>query len=216
MKKYEFEIAPSVVGKFFPNNRVKTKTQILNILLESVRYALSYSSLNINNSKGKIVLVVDKMSRLFFCSENKAYSIAFPFLTLKYNNQILFSLQNTDVDAYLVSNLITVINDDKFLEGCSIELSESLLDYEAENVSFWNVLRELLLYEDGYIRYDYDEKGFIDARNKGEEHRHPLNHFDLFYTNRATFKVGAENKIDLNDLIDILDIRTDCKYLKNW
>lgn len=216
MKKFEFEIGPSIFGKLFPTHRVKTKLEILNILLEAVRYSLSYDPNEIKSSKGKMILIIDKMSRIFFYTDNKAYSIAFPFFTIDNNEEIRFSFENIEVDAYLISNLISVIMDGSFMDGCSIDLSESLIDFEIENENFWLILRELLLYEEGYIRYDHDIVGFNEAREKGYEHRHPLNHFDLFYTNKATFKVGIENKINTDEFIEILNIKTDCKYMKNW
>jgi len=216
MKRFEFEIGHSILRKLFPPNRVKSKLQVLNILLETIRYCLSYNLDEIHSSQGKIVLIVDKMSRIFFSSENKSYSISFPFLSLQDKEGIRFSFENIDLDAYLVSNLIGVITNEGFMDGSSLELFESLVDFEKENEQIWCILRELLLYEDGYIRYDNDIIGFNKAKENGYEHRHPLNHFDFFYTNRATFKLGSETIIGIDEFIDILNIKTDCKYIKNW
>lgn len=215
MKRLEFEIAPSVLSKLFPTYRVKSKMQILSILLEATRYSLSYESIEIKSSHGKMVLIIDKMSRLFFFCENKAYSIAFPFLTTMNDNEINFSYKGTEINPYIISNLISVITEGRFMDGCSMDLSESLIDFESEHENFWLILRELLLYEDGYVRYDYDLTRYQEAKSKGCEHRHPLNHFDLFYTSNATFKVGSEDRVSLNSFIDVMNTNTDCKYLKN-
>lgn len=216
MKRIEFEIAPSVLSKFFPNYRVKTKIQILTILLESIRYSLSYESIKITTAKGKIILIIDKMSRLFFVSEDKAYSIALPFLLTFNDSHIGFSYKGIEIDSYIISNLISVVTQDSFMDGCSLDLSDSLINFETEHENFWLILKELLLYEDGYVRYDHDITGYAEAQKNGCEHRHPLNHLDLFYTSNATFKVGCETRVSIDGFIDVVNTNTDCKYLKNW
>jgi hypothetical protein len=69
--------------------------------------------------------------------------------------------------------------------------------------------------EDGYIRYDMNEVGYKEAKEKGFEHRHPLNHLDVFYTSKATFKLGLKKAIINDEFIDYLNIKTDCKYLQD-
>ncbi len=66
---------------------------------------------------------------------------------------------------------------------------------------------ELLILEDGYIRFEEDET---------REHPkiHPRFHFDIFYTNGATFKLGASNKTTLSSFIDLLNLKTECFYLQ--
>ena len=82
-------------------------------------------------------------------------------------------------------------------------------DYQEEcdeNENFLGFLRELLLMEDGYIRYDYDEE-----HKNGD--LHPLNHYDLFYSSHATFKIGLNAILSEDEFVDLLDIKSDCKYL---
>jgi len=216
MKKFEFDIAPSILGTIFPNYRIKTKLQILNILLETVRYTFSFPTFQVAKPKGKIVLIVDKMSRLFFYSDDKAYSVVFPFTTQEKDSELHFFYQGININSYLISNLIGIIKSDAFMAGNSLDFSESIIDLEHENEDFMFILRELILYEDGYVRFDFDEEGYNAAKDNGFEHRHPLHHFDLFYTSNATFKLGVENKLLIEDFIDILNINTDCKYMRNF
>lgn len=217
MKRIEFEITPSIHEIFFPNNRVKSKLQVLEILMEATRYMLSYAKEENNKSSGKLILIVDKMSRLFFQNEKKSYTITFPFLVLYDENEIKFiSKDNLEIDSFLISNTVTVINSGSIMDASSLDFYGSLLEYEYNDDNFWIFFRDLLLLEDGYIRYDTDEKGYLEAKEKGYEHRHPLTHCDLFYTNRATFKLGLEKELSLDDFIDIVNIKTDCRYMKNW
>ncbi|OSI12532.1 hypothetical protein BWD07_05380 [Neisseria canis] len=70
----------------------------------------------------------------------------------------------------------------------------------------YEILNSLLIMEDGYIRYDHDEE-----RENGK--LHPLYHYDIFYESGNTFKIGLTQKINVENLIDFVDITTDCHYI---
>lgn len=215
MKKYEFDIGQSYLELFFPKKRIKTKIQVLEILLEATRFMLVNHAIERKNIDGKIILIVDKMSRLFFFKNERYYSIVFPFYVNEIDNLLHFSFQNDiEVDAHLISNIFSIIKCETFKDKCSLDFAEPIYDYENEfNENFWVFLRELLLFEDGYIRYDKDTENYQLAKGKGEEHKHPLYHFDFFYSSNATFKIGLEKELIDQDFIELLDINTDCKYI---
>lgn len=79
-------------------------------------------------------------------------------------------------------------------------------DISEYNEGFWSLLRDLFLFDDGYIRYDYDE-----VLENGLTH--PLNHLDIFYSTRTTFKVGFKNRIREAHFMDLLDVNSDCHFL---
>lgn len=216
MKKFEFDIVEHAIDIFFPKKRVKTKLQLIVILLEATRYMLVYHEMKNIDKEGKVTLVIDKMSRLFFEKSDKFYSLVFPFNANKNGNKLSFSFQNIDVDSRLISNVISTIICDSFEDRSCLDFVDPIFEFESEQEDFWVFLRELILFEDGYIRYDKDIKGNLQAKVNGNEHRHPVNHYDLYYSNKASFKIGLENEIVMKDFIDLLDIKTDCKYLKNW
>ena len=58
----------------------------------------------------------------------------------------------------------------------------------------------------GYIRYDYDEK-------HENEKIHSLHHLDINYSSKGTYKIGLKKALKDEDFIDMLDLRTECKYL---
>lgn len=216
MKKYEFDIVQFAIDSFFPKERVKNKIQLIEILLEATRYMLVYPNIEKHDTKGKFTLVVDKMSRLFFEKDDKFISFVFPFYVSQIGDELNFTFQNIDVDSRLISNVISTIRCDSFKNQCSLDFADSMYDFESEQEDFWVFLRELILLEDGYIRYDKDTEGYNQAKERGEEHRHPVNHYDLYYSSNASFKIGLENEIELKEFIDLLDTKTDCKYLKKW
>ena len=227
MKRYEFNIHKGLIEKFFPKKRIKTKAQIIEVLMGSIQLILQNNKVSKEKIAGKIILIVDKMSRLFFISENKYYSIAFPFFIEEADNKFTLRLQKFDyldyiedendtfieIDYQIISNVLSFIKCDNFKEQCSLDFITPIDEYEQYDKNFWIFLRELLLMEDGYIRYDYDQENYEKAKEIGEIHSHPLNHFDLFYTSNATFKIGLNSNLNNDDFIDFLNINTNCQYL---
>lgn len=218
MKKWTFYLDTVFKDTFFPKERIKTKIQVINILLEASRYILLNQKIRKRDSSGEIKLVIDKMSRLFFTSDSKSYSIAFPFSIYEFEGNIKLSFKNNiNVNAYLISQTKSAINCNSFNDNCVLGFADSLddLQNQDEEEDLWFFLRELMIYEDGYVRYDNDPIGFKEASEKGVPHKHPLDHYDLFYSNSATFKIGLNQGITTNQFIDLLNRETDCKYLKN-
>lgn len=210
---FQLEINPSLIKTFFPEERVKDKYKILEILLEACRYMLHNEKVSKARSPYKIILYKEKMSRLIFVSENKIYSITFPFninylksdITINYKNRL-------DIDSQNISTLLSILKSPSMNSENCLDFIDPIVNYEQ---SLWTTLRDLLISEDGYIRYDRDENGYTEAKAKKEEHRHPLNHIDLFYTNQVTFKLGLNEKYVDTDLLDMMNTNTNCKYLNN-
>lgn len=217
MKKYKFDISTSQLEKFFPEERVKTKAQIIEILMETIRYISLNNNVPKEENSGTLVLNVDRMSRLFFFKKDKYFSIVFPFYTFEEDGKFNFSFQNKiDITSQLISKVISIIKCDEFKEKCSLDFVSPICEYEEQcDENFWIFLRELLLMEDGYLRYDYDLEEYEKAKKRGEENIHPLNHYDLFYSSNASFKIGLKKELLQDEFIDLLNTRTDCKYLTN-
>ena len=219
MKQYTFNLSQVIYNKVFPHYRVKTKAQIIEILMEATRFILLQNDSDFivsdGDAIGKIILHVDKMNRLFFFTEEKYYSIVFPFHFIEEEGRykIVFK-SHMEVTSRLISKVISIIKCDEFKEQCSLDFVAPICDAEEEcDENFWEFLRELLLMEDGYIRYDVDQVGYEQAVEKGEEDRHPLNHYDFFYSNSATFKIGLRNELTQKNFIDLVDINTNCMFL---
>lgn len=214
---FEIEIDQSSLSIFFPKFRIKDKLQILEILLESARYILHGDRKSKVNGLNKIVFFREKMNRIFLISENKIYSIIFPFnlqineknLTLNFKNLI-------EINSFVISNLIILLKNPLITSDNCFDFIEPISELEENyDENYWPIIKDLLIQEDGYIRYDKDEKGFEDAKLNTEENKHPLYHIDVFYTNGATFKLGLNKALPETDLIDILNTNTNCKFLKN-
>lgn len=223
MKRYDFELDKCTYNLLFPRHLINSKNEILEILMEATRYILVKTPADEGDARllyGKIVLIIDKMSRLFFCSKNKTYSIVFPFTIRDEDKTLNFLFQKEGieiaVDSELISHFISIIKSASFRSNCSLDFADSIDSLEEEyNKDFWVFMRYLLLMEDGYVRYDMDQGGYDKAVLRGKKHTHPLHHLDVFYTSNATFKLGLEKHMNNNDFIDCINVKTDCKYLKS-
>jgi len=216
MKKYEFPIYEMNLKLFFPHKRIKTKVQIIEVLMETIRYMMQKPEAVSVEPVGKIVLYVDKMSRLFFFKDKKFYSIGFPFFVSEEDGKLRFWFNDyLVIDSELVSNVMAILKCEEFDNKCSLDFVEPIYEYEVGyNDEFWFFLKELFLIEDGYIRYDIDQESYDQAEQKDTAKKHPLTHYDIFYTNIATFKVGLSKEICDKEFIDFLNINTDCGFIK--
>jgi len=139
MKRYEFELGMNIIKKFFPHYRIKDKLDVTRILLEAIRFMLVWPNVPKENTVGRLILYIDKMSRLFFISKNKYYSIVFPFLVKKVEEKFFFSLKNiVEIDSELISKAMSILNSEHFEKISSIDFIEPIFEYEERiNKKFW-------------------------------------------------------------------------------
>ena len=219
MKTYNYKISQATTVIFFPSQRIKTKKQILKILLETVRVMLvENSDENLKEQNSYFKVVIDKMSRIFYFSDKKYYSIYFPFTYIIDNGKNVISFKNQiEINSQIISNIIEILNDTRFESFYSLDFIEPINELESYyEDKLWFLIRELIMLEDGYVRFDNDIDNFNKAKQEGKEHTHPENHLDIFYSNGNTFKIGLERIIKTLEFEDYFNVATDCKYLKNY
>ena len=158
---------------------------------------------------GKLVLVISKMSRLFAVSEKKVFSVSFPFFVQEDESLLRFyAHSHPEIDSKVSSEILSLLEMDSLLAFPDIlNFAEIVSDACQGDELLWGLLRDLLTAEDGYVRYDFDE-----ANANG--HIHPIHHLDVFYSNNSTFKLGLPDAIGDVNLADILDLTSDCHYLR--
>lgn len=219
MKTYNYKISQATTVIFFPSQRIKTKKQILKILLETVRVMLvENSDENLKEQNSYFKVVIDKMSRIFYFSDKKYYSIYFPFTYIIDNGKNVISFKNQiEINSQIISNIIEILNDTRFESIYSLDFIEPINELESYyEDKLWFLIRELIMLEDGYVRFDNDIDNFNKAKQEGKEHTHPENHLDIFYSNGNIFKIGLERIIKTLEFEDYFNVATDCKYLKNY
>lgn len=191
---------------------LRKKKDFIILLLETVK--LFYIETTYAESYGKVTIIIDKMSRVFYGVENKMFSIVFPFGVEKDGEgyRIYDTSLDFEIDSRIISVMISILNRYE-LHGISGEeifdaYCESMQEDENEILveSAWKVLLRLQSVELGYIRYDYDEKN-------QDEKLHPLNHFDINYSTNVTYKIGLRKKIEMEYFISFVDVKKECVYL---
>ena len=208
----------------FTNVVIRQKKDIINLILEcstyllinknndKIHYKVNNSS-KLNNGDISIVIFIDKMSRLFFCSENKIQSFIFPFaLNLNKPSKVMLSYCGHDITLDILSMMKSIFYkkepDDLYAiydELFNNEIYNSK-SYD-ERVYLDKLLYNLIIFEDGYLRFD-----FHDEENERGDY-HPLHHVDFFYSNKATFKIGLSGMLNISECIDVLDTNKKCYYI---
>lgn len=207
MKEYEFLYdIHQAKHFFFP---IRTKRDVIKVLMQALKLIATYRQPPVEIAAGRIIIRISKMSRIFFTSEKKIYSLIFPFSVSENNGQFRFHTDShPDIGHRTTSQIISLINTTNFFsQSDAITSLEAIFEECAEDVYFWPLFRDLMLLESGYIRFDNDAK---NARG----HKHPLNHLDIFYSQNTTFKVGLLQESNIEHFCDMLDITTNCHYLQ--
>lgn len=216
MKKLKFEIQGPLLERAFPKELIKSRTQLLKLIFESCRFMMFNH--NVQHANSLMMLVVKDMSRLFFCADKKMYSIVFPFhvmLNPDKSPYVHFDLEGIDIDSAMISHLSEVVDSKKFESDCSLDFFEPISDKEAMFSSkFWFVLRYLMTYEIGYVRFDDDVLGYNEASKKGVPKLHPRYHYDINCSQSAAFKIGVDKKLSPDKFVDFLDDTIERKFLR--
>lgn len=211
MKIIERELNSVIYGKI--EKPIRGKKDSILLLLETLKL-VNYAQSSILNKRGKVMICVDKMSRIFYITDDKIFSLSFPFSLEERgedNYRIYDSLTDFEVTNRMISLLISIFERDEEL-GESLEnlmdfIIDSANDYDYKNMDdIWRMLIKLWHMEDGYIRYDSDA-----VHENGK--MHPLNHLDVNYSSGATYKIGLKQPIQMSEFKDILDITSNCYYL---
>lgn len=211
------------------------KTDFMRIILEISKIILMNNSIP-DEKKSGTCYINNQNNRIFFSQINgennieKHFSFHFPFKVIqkeeqgyKYN---LIRLVITDVYIQLdtISFILFLLNmgvfgKDSRLHNLFIDLPQLIGDdINTQKVSdeqmydINEVIHELLMFEPSYLRFELDE-----VHDKTDDPDvHPLHHFDIFYTDRTTFKLGVNKMCKFDDFCNILDNYTldkKCKYI---
>lgn len=217
LKSYGYQIDHNLI-KY--NSSIRSKSDIIKLLISIIKYLnivapKEYESM-IAGGPGNIILIlhIDKMSRIFVSENNKIHTFHFPFNLIVLGGKMKVYYNGIEIDNGILSLLTATfreLDDWQSIERIIESYWDAIDDFDisaAEAQIYNGLITFLLSFETGYLRFDHDEE---NAHNKPF---HPINHLDIYYTNKTKFKVGLQNKIDHVQLIDILNISTPCMTLR--
>jgi hypothetical protein len=208
MKRYSFRIAHWNSDAIF--SPIRCKKDSIRLLMKTIKLMDVNEEIRREDCIGTIDLVVSKMSRLFYFSGQKYFSINFPFYVEERGERLLFrSRLMLALDSMVTSMILGLLDSPECFESnCILSFADPIFDLSDSLADIWPLFRELLMHEDGYIRYDYDPKNVNGTI-------HPLHHLDVFYSSDAAFKIGLHSGIGQDKLIDILRAETSCSFLSD-
>ncbi len=187
---------------------IRSKRDVITLLMKTIK-VLMLPSFPPKKIAGEIILQVAKMNRLFFVRSDKMFSINFPFVAVEEEDCLRFrSIHHAGINSMIASQILAILESSESMDSREVlQFAEPILDLCEADGDFWCLFRELLMQEDGYIRYDHDP-------NRSNGHLHPLHHLDIFYTTASTFKLGLNSTISSGHFADLLDVNTNCHYVR--
>lgn len=212
MKRYEFDL-PDLLYKQ-ACEPIRDKYKLLTLLVQTIKYLIitPISSIPSSSCEHKLIVYVDKMSRLLYCMKDKIFSFQFPLKICESNDEKYISIQdqnNLIIDSKISSFLLTIFQSEDIKDSnLSNKVAERIIDYDLYSFEHQlnNLVKYLIMFEPGYIRYDND---IVHINGM----QHPEYHLDLFYSENSTMKLGLHDSIDYNWLLDIMNTKTNCKYI---
>lgn len=219
MKLFMYHTSPLLIEY---DSSIRRKVDIIKLLLNVIRLSKvkqpeDIESINTSNEEEKIdiIICINKMSRVFICEKNKIHTFQLPFI-IKQNGSNLLDIYFNGylLDSEIISKCIRFFNE--LGDVLNIEEIIEILWKEVEEgePTKNNIINELIIYlmlfESGYLRCDYDSNP-----ERVNEITHPINHLDMYYSSRNTFKIGLKRKYKRNDLINLVNIESPCVFIQD-
>lgn len=205
-----FELALDEYQAAIYKSAIRSKRDVLLVWMESIKNYLVDQPPSVDRTAAHLIIEIDSMSRIFCTLDGgkKIFSLSFPFAATLSDGQYQFrSREGIEIDSRVSSNVISLVESGEIFGTQDFSrFIDPILEMSEYDPQLWSLVRELMVAEDGYIRYDWDE-----TRQDG--HRHPLHHLDVCYSNACGFKVGLNGQLDQPAFVAILDAATDCHYL---
>ena len=219
MKAYGIDINPRMIQY---NAAIRQKGDVARLLVNIVRFLnvlgippqLDSLTKNWSEDYIRLILYIEKMSRVFICERDKIHTFQFPFQIIIEEDHcvVLFEGEHiTSSTCSILSSVFEELSEDESLEAVLEKYWEIVSDLEIgmqDNKMCGKLITFLLSFEAGYLRFDMDE---LNANGK----MHPKEHLDINYSTGCTFKLGLSKGLNYSELIDILNINTACHYLQN-
>ena len=211
---------------------LKNRVKLINLVLFISKFLLvnpypidekdRVGQLNYDKNTKRLMLTENNLET----SECRHFSLQYPFNIKCDKENYRISLQSTSNEFEIYSvhiQILQMLLDEGVLDyqkakyGISMETHSKIENIVINDLDVKNpdnlisetldIFLDLLVFEPAYIRFDEDAK-----RQDGDIH--PLYHFDIFYSNAPSLKIGSKAKINFDEFNRILEKNgQSCKYL---
>lgn len=203
--------------------KIKDKWDCVRLLLHCARFiSINYADRSIAVPPKASISTLGEYLKLdilpvpriyLYVGSNKYISIVFPFMFDTRLGTPKLWYKGVWVTERIISGVLTLINSHKENNSIIGKTNSSLIELYLSDDEFdtlpdesYYLLGELLSLEMGYIRHDHDP-----ANENGKIH--PKIHFDINYSQNATFKYGISKMLSSQEFERIFDKNSDCYYL---
>jgi hypothetical protein len=227
----------------FLNYRVKNKGEIISIWIKILKKLIYgnfkiVDSMPLFNNETTIISIDNDNSRIFMIDSHKGnhkkmvsisspLSISLPQIDGIEINTIKVKVFNEDINEkklILIEYVVNSLIKDGQIMPIDYAISEGTKSYDADIQAFsdtddsflYTFITNMLSFEEGYIRYDFDTKNSSEKIYMNEPQKkylHPTYHLDIFLHTYSTFKVGLSDKINVVDFQNILSPNVNCHFL---
>lgn len=216
MKAYGFDLKPNLIRY---NSSIRNKINVIQILIEVSRWLnilkpklLDELSTTIEDGDIRVIIYIDKMSRIFIMENDKIHSFNFPFELKVENDKYIVVFKNIIINNATCSILYAIFDDifdcesiEKILEQYWNIAADFLISAEEGGI-YAELITHLLSFEPGYLRFDHDE-------TRSHLEFHPQDHIDIGYSSGVTYKLGLRKRINVMEMIDVININTPCMFI---
>lgn len=212
MNKYFYKNVPRhFINKFCAVRDPFDNLANLLVIADVVNYS---EAAQVNGSEDDFDFAIfsGSYSRALIKKEGGYFSMAFPFQIINHGDRISLSCdyKRWEVDGLFVSIMRSAINDAKKGNISHDEFVLSISDtYDidtAMSIEYFGTFLKLICDDHGYFRFDDDpdnENGDL----------HPRYHFDFFYKNGSSIKIGYNGEVDIECFYSFFDSARPKKYI---
>ncbi|EPS4549119.1 hypothetical protein ACVEVU_002284 [Morganella morganii] len=185
-------------------------------VLQAIEIVNCCHSCNVENIKGDLdfdlAIFTGDFHRFLIRKDDGYFSMAIPFQVIIEGETISFNsdLLQENVGGHVISILRNAISSTLDSSHSHEEVILSIVDNFnlsfPEALLYYDTFTSLLANDHGYFRFDDDEE-----HENG--HVHPRYHFDVFYKNTSSIKIGYDKYDTLDCFYSLVDKNIPKKYL---
>lgn len=160
-----------------------------------------------------LAIFTGNFNRALIRKDNGYFSMAIPFQITKEEERFFFNFDpiNGEVGGLFLSIVRNAISASQLAhiscEDIILSISENFSLSIADSTKYCDAFFALLALDHGYFRFDDDPIG-------ENGNLHPRFHFDFFYKNSSSIKIGMDNLADINCFYSLFDKLKPKMYLR--